>query len=130
MIFAILVGVLSVLAQVAAVSASDSIWPPSHYIGTLQDYLNQVQRLPGVINEAICVHDDAVYIENMSLLAKRIENVNLLLEQMDLKNPMDLKIVHTTILKNKECGIGRIATGYADLAREKLDVEIRDAGLY
>ncbi|MHC1772454.1 MAG: hypothetical protein AB9907_12130 [Flexilinea sp.] len=132
LVYAISICLFSVLAPVIAVSASDGIWPPSHYIGTLQQCLDQLQRLPGIIDEAICVNDDAVYTEKMAFLENRIEYIPMLLEEMDLKSPsnLNLKIIYSTITKNKICGVGKIATGYADLAREKLDVVIRDAGLY
>jgi len=129
---------MAVSAQTVSISSDTtastqkSIWPPSHYIGTLQSYLDDLQRLPGIIDEAICVVDDTGYQEKMALLQNRIEGIPALMKEMELKVPstVNLRIIHTTILKNKICGIGKISTGYADLAREKLDAVIRNAGLY
>ena len=114
------------------VSSSKSIWPPSHYIGTLQSYLDDLQRLPGIIDESICAANDAGYQEKLTLLQNRIEGISILMAEMELKIPstVNLRIIQTTITKNKICGVGKIATGYADLAREKLDAVIRNAGLY
>ncbi len=130
MIFAIFVSMIGILASVAAVSAADKVFPASHYIGTLQEAMDQVQRLPGIIDEAICESNDAVYTLKMEALSKQIETVNWLMEEMELKSPMDMQIVYTTILKNKVCGVGKLATGRADLAREKYDQVVRAAGLY
>ncbi len=141
-ILLVMISILSLTMAVSAqtvsissdttVSTQKSIWPPSHYIGTLQSYLDDLQRLPGIIDEAICVVDDTGYQEKMALLQNRIEGIPALMKEMELKVPstVNLRIIHTTILKNKICGIGKISTGYADLAREKLDAVIRNAGLY
>ncbi|GAP39645.1 hypothetical protein [Flexilinea flocculi] len=133
----IMISMLSLTTTVIAqtettVSPTKSIWPPSHYIGTLQSYLDDLQRLPGIIDESICAANDAGYQEKMALLQNRIEGISSLMVEMGLKIPstVNLRIIQTTITKNKICGVGKIATGYADLAREKLDAVIRNAGLY
>ncbi len=129
-IFAMFVSLIGVLAVIGSAGAQDKVFPASHYIGTLQESLDQIQKLPGIINTAICEDDDAVFTLKMEELAKQIANVNWLMEEMELKTPMDLQIVQTTIVKNKVCGVGRLATGRADLAREKYDKVLRAAGLY
>jgi hypothetical protein len=111
------------------VSAAQKIWPPSHYLGTLREYMNDIQRLPDKMNTAICEKNDAEYKANYQLLVKRISDVEWLMEEMELKNTMNLQRIITTFINNKECGVGKIATSYADTAREKLQLELDKSGL-
>lgn len=110
-------------------SAADSVYPPAHYLGTLREYMKDIQRLPDIINTAICDKNEEEYQEKYQILVKRISDVEWLMDEMGLKNTMNLQIIPTTFLKHKECGIGKVVTGYADTAREKLQLELDKSGL-
>lgn len=128
-VLVILIAMAAVFAGVSQVSAADKIWPPSHYLGTLRSYMDDIQKLPDVLNTAICDNNDEEYKENYQLLVKRISDVEWLMEEMELKNTMSLQRVLTAFINNKECGVGKIATSYADTAREKLQLELDTSGL-
>ena len=128
-VLVILIAMAAVFAGVSQVSAADKIWPPSHYLGTLRSYMDDIQKLPDVLNTAICDNNDEEYKENYQLLVKRISDVEWLMEEMELKNTMSLQRVLTAFINNKECGVGKIATSYADTAREKLQLELDMSGL-
>jgi len=91
--------------------------------------MNDIQRLPDIINTAICDKNEEEYQEKYQMLVKRISDVEWLMDEMGLKNTMNLQIIPTTFLKHKECGIGKVVTGYADTAREKLQLELDKSGL-
>ena len=128
-VLVILIAMVAVFAGVSQVSAAEKIWPPSHYLGTLRSYMDDIQKLPDVLNTAICDNNDEEYKENYQLLVKRISDVEWLMEEMELKNTMSLQRVLTAFINNKECGVGKIATSYADTAREKLQLELDTSGL-
>ena len=137
----ILITVLLMLLSVATVSAQtttppvpagykvEKLFPPSHYLGTLREYMNDIQKLPGLMDESLCDKKEVEYKEQYNLLNKRIMDVQWLMEEMGLKNTMNLHSVVNVFIRTKACGVGKIATGYADTAREKLNIEIEKAGL-
>lgn len=128
-VLVILIAMVAVFAGVSQVSAAEKIWPPSYYLGTLRSYMDDIQKLPDVLNTAICEKNDEEYKEKYQLLVKRISDVEWLMEEMELKNTMNLQRVLTAFINNKECGVGKIATSYADTAREKLQLELDPSGL-
>ena len=128
-VLVILIAMATVFAGVSQVSAAEKIWPPSHYLGTLRSYMDDIQKLPDVLNTAICEKNDEEYKEKYQLLVKRISDVEWLMEEMELKNTMNLQRVLTAFINNKECGVGKIATSYADTARERLQLELDMSGL-
>lgn len=128
-VLVILIAMVAVFAGVSQVSAAEKIWPPSYYLGTLRSYMDDIQKLPDVLNTAICEKNDEEYKEKYQLLVKRISDVEWLMEEMELKNTMSLQRVLTAFINNKECGVGKIATSYADTAREKLQLELDPSGL-
>lgn len=137
----ILIAVLLMLLSVATVSAQtttttvptgykvEKLYPPSYYLGTLREYMNDIQKLPGLMDNSLCEKMEAEYKEQYNLLNKRIMDVQWLMEEMGLKNTMNLQSVVNVFIRTKACGVGKIATGYADTAREKLNIEIEKAGL-
>lgn len=107
----------------------EKLYPPSYYLGTLREYMNDIQKLPGLMDESLCEKKEAEYKEQYQLLNKRIMDVQWLVDEMELKNTMNLQRIVNVFIRTKTCGVGKIATGYADTARELLNLEIEKAGL-
>lgn len=93
---------------------------PAHYIGTVRFCVEEIQRLPADINNAICEGDDEAYNAKMAELASNIAQANSAMADAGIPNRLNLWNVYS-ILKAKNCGSGADATAHADWAREELD---------
>ncbi len=107
----------------------EKIWPASHYLGTLRSYMDDIQKLPGEMDEYLCDKKETEYKERYALLNKRIADVTWLMEEMNLKNDMNLQRIVNVFIRTKACGVGKLATHYADYARERLNIQLEKSGL-
>ena len=71
--------------------------------------MNDIQRLPDIINTAICDKNEEEYQEKYQMLVKRISDVEWLMDEMGLKNTMNLQIIPTTFLKHKNAESGKLS---------------------
>jgi len=80
----------------------------------------EIKGLPDIIDEDICSKNWDSYKSHMTLLAQKIIDANMLLQDVRLVYPINLWVIYNRIAANPICGIGQYALsafGVADVSR-------------
>lgn len=96
---------------------------PTQMIGTVRYCVEEIQRLTGLINEAICLNDDISYDAKMAEMASLIMQANSAMADSGIPNKLNLWAVYSQLRQRKGdgCNAGTDPLAHADWAREELD---------
>lgn len=96
---------------------------PTQMIGTVRYCVEEIQRLTGLINEAICLNDDVSYDAKMAEMAELIMQANSAMSDSGIPNRLNLWTVYSQLRQRKGdgCNAGTDPLAHADWAREELD---------
>lgn len=96
---------------------------PTQLIGTIRFCVEEVQKLAGLLNEAICDGDDVSYNAKLADMANMITRANSAMADSAMPNTLNLWAVYAAARQRKAngCGAGTDPVSLADWSREELD---------
>ena len=116
--FLIVLSVALVIFSFTAVVSAET--NRAKLIATVVDYVEQIQRLPNDINDALCGGNQEEYNRKIGELGGLIIAANSAMDELGVVNTMNLWAVYNTITRNPVCGVHDAALTRADWSREEL----------
>ena len=102
--------IISCICGSALADAPDDVIEAMAEFDTIME---NIGKLPGMIDEDLCRDDWDAYRGHMTELAQNIINANTIIKDIKLYYPVDLWIIYNRISRNPVCGGASAAAGEA-----------------
>ena len=112
--------ILSIALLISVVSAA-SADNASKLIGTIVYYVEEIQKYPNWIDNALCDGDRIEYREKLGDMVNLIISANDAMSDAGLPNTLNLWQVYNAVIANPHCGVHDAALSRADWSREELN---------
>lgn len=109
--------IILLISVVHIVSADNA----SKLIGTIVYYVEEIQKYPNWIDNALCDGDREEYRAKLSDMVDLIMSANDAMSDARLPNTLNLWQVYNAVIANPHCGVHDAALSRADWSREELN---------
>lgn len=113
----LIISIILLISVVSAASADNA----SKLIGTIVYYVEEIQKYPNWIDNALCDGDRAEYRAKLSDMVELIMSANDAMKDAGLPNTLNLWQVYNAVAANPNCGVHDAALSRADWSREELN---------
>lgn len=114
--WSLIISIAMLVFVVSAVSANNA----GRLIGTIVYYVEEIQKYPNWIDNALCDGDREEYRSKLSDMVELIMATNDAMNDARLPNTLQLWQVYNAVIANPHCGVHDAALSRADWSREEL----------